>query len=887
MRILMILSAFCVMTLSLSAQQIVNRKSVNRKSEIVNSKSVNRKYNGVPMSKALMELNDLQQTYTINFIYDELEDFRVTTNIEHQSVPDAIRQMIGFYPIRVTETSKDALFVECIQKTSSRYKGTVIDEQGQPVAYANIALLSPQDSTLLAGGVSNEGGHFVIPCEATHAMARISHIGYQTVYRMCHPSETSTIRMRQKNLTLQGVTVRGQMPILHREAATVIFDTRHIAGATDATDLLRYTPGVLLTDAGIQLFGTSGIILCINGKEQRMGKKEMLQMLKALPASDVERIEMTQTPGAKYAATGHAGMVNLILKHKGNDYIGGSLGYVRAQSEDHGDEAIASVTYNKGKVSASLNLAATWDNTRYLETNAVRFTDNLRYGTDHGRIRNENYSLRWQLDYNITERLDFGAYVMYVNGNRTLSVDGGYDYDPKNTYYVSSITTKTRRKEDRKTWAANVNASQKLNNKGARIDYNLDYYRMRMSDGRHSLGNIYAEQPQEEDTIEFNYQNLIALNVDNYSAKADFSYEGFKLGLQYAYTHSYRDLGYSGVGAYSRITNTYDERLLTGYAEYAKKLGNCWTAEVGARYEHLWTEAVNQPMANATAKNYGKLFPSLHVAFKPHPSHAFSWTLSSRITRPNLLHLNSASVWSDVNHVSFGNQDLKSSCLYKAMMGYTHRGVLSFELYYAYEPDRIDPIYMVDRQVTYNSWDNVTSEYDFGLNALYSFDRLSWMQATLTLGIGYSKTVRRQDKTPAGIERRFMYPQVEDIACQGDMQVSFFFDARRKWTAHLHASYRSAEKDVARQLHARYAVDAGMQYRFWKDRLTLGLACRNLIASRIRGTEYLSTTTMDFDNKFNYRQLRLTLTYNWGAHLRHRQHRHESDKMQERIINDF
>jgi hypothetical protein len=194
---------------------------------------------------------------------------------------------------------------------------------------------------------------------------------------------------------------------------------------------------------------------------------------------------------------------------------------------------------------------------------------------------------------------------------------------------------------------------------------------------------------------------------------------------------------------------------------------------------------------------------------------------------------------------------------------------------------------MVDRQVTYNSWDNVTSEYDFGLNALYSFDRLSWMQATLTLGIGYSKTIRRQDRTPARIERRFMYPQVEDIACQGDMQVSFFFDARRKWTAHLHASYRSAEKDVARQLHARYAVDAGMQYRFWKDRMTLGLACRNLIASRIRGTEYLSTTTMDFDNKLNYRQLRLTLTYNWGTRLRHRQHRHESDKMQERIINDF
>ena len=190
---------------------------------------------------------------------------------------------------------------------------------------------------------------------------------------------------------------------------------------------------------------------------------------------------------------------------------------------------------------------------------------------------------------------------------------------------------------------------------------------------------------------------------------------------------------------------------------------------------------------------------------------------------------------------------------------------------------------MVDKQVTYNSWDNITDEYDVGINAFYFFDKLSWMTATLMQGIGYSKTVRHQEKTV----QRIMCPQVESISYTGVLQMSFFFDAHRKWIASLNTTYNSPEKDVTKKLHARYMIDVGLQYRFWKDRITLGLTCRNFIASRIKGTEYLGTTAMDFNNKYNYRLLRLTFTYNWGTQQRHNKRHYESDEIQERIVNDF
>ena len=111
----------------------------------VQAQKITREYNNVSLSEALRQLNEQTEDYTISFLYNELEDFRITTSVHRKSVPDAIRQMIGFYPIRMTVDDRE-IIVEFPQKTTTRYKGTVIDEQGQPVAYANIALLSPQDS---------------------------------------------------------------------------------------------------------------------------------------------------------------------------------------------------------------------------------------------------------------------------------------------------------------------------------------------------------------------------------------------------------------------------------------------------------------------------------------------------------------------------------------------------------------------------------------------------------------------------------------------------------------------------------------------------------------------------------------------------------------------
>ena len=173
----------------------------------VSAQRINRDFHNVSLSDALKYIQSQTTNYDLVFIYDELEDFRVTTHVQHKSVPDAIQQIVGFYPVRVVKSNDHEIYVECTHKTARRLTGTIIDEEGLPLPYANVALLSPQDSTLLSGGVSNESGYFAIPYETERVLARISYVGYKTIYRLCNNSEVGTIKMQPDNLTLKGVVV--------------------------------------------------------------------------------------------------------------------------------------------------------------------------------------------------------------------------------------------------------------------------------------------------------------------------------------------------------------------------------------------------------------------------------------------------------------------------------------------------------------------------------------------------------------------------------------------------------------------------------------------------------------------------------------------------------
>ena len=232
----------CLMTLSAQAQKLT------------------RDYRNQSLSTVLEDLNKAVAGKTLYFIYNELEDFTVTCHFSNLTLEDALREVIGFYPIKVTFDA-DKVFVECTQKEDVRVIGRVVDEKGQPIEFANITLLSDTvtnaadtHSTYINGGVSNENGDFVIPCSSALAgnglgvssqvVVKVSYVGYKTVNRQVKTGHIGTITLIPETYTVQGVTIKGEIPQYRMVQGGMTVDVQHsiLRDVGTAEDLLSMLP---------------------------------------------------------------------------------------------------------------------------------------------------------------------------------------------------------------------------------------------------------------------------------------------------------------------------------------------------------------------------------------------------------------------------------------------------------------------------------------------------------------------------------------------------------------------------------------------------------------------------------------------------------------------
>ncbi|MBQ6054578.1 MAG: carboxypeptidase-like regulatory domain-containing protein, partial [Prevotella sp.] len=263
---------------------------------VANAQKITCNFQDVTLSDALRYIQAQTTNYEITFIYDELEDFQVTTHIQNKSIPDAIVQIVGFYPVRVVKSGAHEIYLECTHKTDRHLKGTIIDEKGLPVAYANIAILNPSDSTLLCGGVSNESGYFAIPLEQERVLARISYVGYKTIYKQCNNTELGTIRMQPETQTLKGVTVKGQRLLYTAtdNGLKVTVQGTPLDQLGSVMDMLAHLP-LMMSDGTIAGHGKPEIY--INNKKVRNAEE-----LDRLRADEILSAEIITNPGAEYGA---------------------------------------------------------------------------------------------------------------------------------------------------------------------------------------------------------------------------------------------------------------------------------------------------------------------------------------------------------------------------------------------------------------------------------------------------------------------------------------------------------------------------------------------------------------------------------------------------------
>ena len=284
-------------------------------SSAARAQSLTHSFRNTSLSDALIWIDNAQDKYKIHFIFDELEDFSVTTSMRNLSVEDAVRQVIGFYPMRTTFEKRD-IYIECVQKSGTKLMGHIVDEKGKPMPFANVSLLSVADSAFITGGVSNENGDFVIPCQAKHVIAKISSIGYKTVTRNAAVGKMGTITLHPETYTIKGVEIKGEIPQYKMVAGGMAVDVEHsvLHDVGTADDLLSMIPMVKGRDGKFEVLAKGEPEIYINNKKVTNPGSE----LKMLKSTDVKSVEIITAPGARYNAEVNAVIRIKTLKPQGD-----------------------------------------------------------------------------------------------------------------------------------------------------------------------------------------------------------------------------------------------------------------------------------------------------------------------------------------------------------------------------------------------------------------------------------------------------------------------------------------------------------------------------------------------------------------------------------------
>ncbi len=259
------------------------------------AQKITRNYKNQSLSRVLEDLNAATNRHEISFVYNDLENFTVTCKLEHLNLGDALIKVVGFYPVHIVRDG-EKYFVECTHKTERHLKGRMIDEQQQPLAYANISLLNPADSSLIGGGVSNEAGDFVIPTDAYRVIVKCSFIGYETICHTCEVGDIGSIQMKSDSYTLKGVTVKGSKRLVCSTDKGLVVNVQGtvLEQFGSVNEMLTHLP-LMMSNGEIAGHGKPEIY--INNKKVRN-----IQELDRLRADEILSAEIITNPGAEYGA---------------------------------------------------------------------------------------------------------------------------------------------------------------------------------------------------------------------------------------------------------------------------------------------------------------------------------------------------------------------------------------------------------------------------------------------------------------------------------------------------------------------------------------------------------------------------------------------------------
>ena len=823
----------------------------------VQAQTISRQYQNESLSKVLEDLNAAVSSHTIYFIYDELEDFTVTCHFNNLSVNEAIREVIGFYPMKVTYDD-DKIFVECTQKEDTKVIGHVVDESGNPIEFANISLHSatetPNDDKnstyFINGGVSNENGDFVIPCKAQRITLKVSYVGYKTVERNVGVGNIGTITLQPETYAVNGVVVKGEIPQYKMMNGGMTVDVQHslLHDVGNADELLSMIPLVKAKDGKFEVLAKGEPEIYINNKKVRN-----MSDLKQLKSTDIKSVDVITAPGAQYNAEVNAVIRIRTLKPQGDglSLMATSQTWRNNKWNNYDD---LTLKYRTGGLEAFVNVAL--DNGHY--SNDQTIEQELHISKDlfnaHAElpVRSSWTEVQYQagLSYDFNTDHSVGlSFSSQKNLYNRFTSDMKQHYLKNGAFDGDVRLTTDLREQDKPVWELNSYYVGKVGKLG--IDLNATVLRRESKD----------ENNQQEMSQEYGNRSITTLTNEDRKMIAA------KLVLTYPLWKGVLTGGSEGTSTISRggnvnleyiipeSNNEMQERNIAGFVEYELPLGE-WRLNAGLRYEHVSTDYTSFGITQEEpSRTYNDWFPNLSAAWQKGKWGA-QLSYSKRITRPPYQMLTSMIVYDSRILYEGGNPLLRPSVRQSVDFNLTYSW-LTFVTGFTRENDfftHVGNVYDAEKDIAIFQPDNFDHQ-DRVYATLVASPKLGFWQPQATLHY-YQQMF---DAEKYGAPKKLNKPEFSF-----DLKSWFVIDSATK--ALVQASYTGSNHWGFMYRGSSFMINARLQKSFLKGSLNATLFANDIFRTAKNDVTTYYAIGQTAQDVYTYTQaVGLTLSYNFNV----------------------
>ncbi|MDE6542560.1 MAG: carboxypeptidase-like regulatory domain-containing protein [Muribaculaceae bacterium] len=214
-------------------------------------------FRNTPISEAIVRISKEHPEVNIFFIYNELDDYTTSAEINTEDTYEALRSAVGVNPISVVQRG-DNFYVEALQHGDYTIHGCVVDGEAEPIVAGVVYILSTDGAKPVTYGITDANGCFKIPCDSSDVTLKISYLGHND-FEMPVPSSGNcgTITLAPETVMLGEVVVKSNRPVTEIKGDALVTNVAgsQLEHAGTAEDVLIQVPMVLGRDGNFEVFG--------------------------------------------------------------------------------------------------------------------------------------------------------------------------------------------------------------------------------------------------------------------------------------------------------------------------------------------------------------------------------------------------------------------------------------------------------------------------------------------------------------------------------------------------------------------------------------------------------------------------------------------------------